>query len=279
MHPATSNNAVWFPKCYRLHHPVWGWARVREGVRPSELPGGSGAGVDHSGPGKVTCFEERGDTKGTIVLFCGISQWTLCVSTTLSALLTLARTLRRLFFLRKRNVFIRDLWKWGNTYNMCVLYKKRHALIPREGVKKYKGALFSHLRLWFGFSGPFFFPRSHQVWNWNFLFTFGWTSTLRSHKCLCCVTFCQKKFLEQVFMSFFYLAKQFIPNLFVSERFSLPRTKRRVFFHYQCSDLNLCLDGVEHQKIGFKGIISVPKRIQFKSSIKDCYQVMPRTAV
>lgn len=71
-------------------------------MRPSELPGGSGAGVDHSGPGKVTCFEERGDTKSTIVLFCSISQWTLCVSiiiksllAPLSALLTLAQTLGR----------------------------------------------------------------------------------------------------------------------------------------------------------------------------------------
>ncbi|KAM9341084.1 tandem C2 domains nuclear protein [Symphorus nematophorus] len=40
----------------------------------------------------------------------------------------------------------------------------------------------------------------------------------------------------------------------------------------QCSDLNLPADGVEQQRIGFKGIITIPKPIQFKSSIKECYQ-------
>ncbi|KAA8581828.1 hypothetical protein FQN60_008568 [Etheostoma spectabile] len=40
----------------------------------------------------------------------------------------------------------------------------------------------------------------------------------------------------------------------------------------QCSDLNVGPDGVEQQKIGFKGIITIPKPIQFKSSIKDCRQ-------
>lgn len=40
----------------------------------------------------------------------------------------------------------------------------------------------------------------------------------------------------------------------------------------QCSDLNLVPDGVEQQKIGFKGIITLPKHIQFKSSIKDYCQ-------
>ncbi|XP_054470103.1 tandem C2 domains nuclear protein [Anoplopoma fimbria] len=40
----------------------------------------------------------------------------------------------------------------------------------------------------------------------------------------------------------------------------------------QCSDLNLVPDGVEQQKIGFKGIITIPKPIQFKSSIKDYCQ-------
>ncbi|XP_056283217.1 tandem C2 domains nuclear protein [Pseudoliparis swirei] len=39
----------------------------------------------------------------------------------------------------------------------------------------------------------------------------------------------------------------------------------------QCSDLNLLPDGVEH-KIGFKGIITIPKPIHFKSSIKDYSQ-------
>lgn len=39
---------------YRLHHAVGGRARAGEGVRAPELPGGGGAGVDHSGPGKVT---------------------------------------------------------------------------------------------------------------------------------------------------------------------------------------------------------------------------------
>lgn len=85
--------AVWLPKCFRLHHTVWGWARVWEGVRATELPGGSGASVDHSGSGKVTYFEEKGHTKGTIVPLCCISQWTLCVSIIirpLSALSTLA---------------------------------------------------------------------------------------------------------------------------------------------------------------------------------------------
>ncbi|XP_076605272.1 tandem C2 domains nuclear protein [Chaetodon auriga] len=40
----------------------------------------------------------------------------------------------------------------------------------------------------------------------------------------------------------------------------------------QCSDLNLPSDGVEQQKIGFKGIITIPKLIQFKSSVKDYSQ-------
>ncbi|XP_076013894.1 tandem C2 domains nuclear protein [Genypterus blacodes] len=40
----------------------------------------------------------------------------------------------------------------------------------------------------------------------------------------------------------------------------------------QCSDLHLPLDGGEQQKMGFKGIITVPKPIQFKSSIKDYSQ-------
>ncbi|KAM8914755.1 tandem C2 domains nuclear protein [Spinachia spinachia] len=40
----------------------------------------------------------------------------------------------------------------------------------------------------------------------------------------------------------------------------------------QCSDLNFFPDGVEPQKIGFKGIITIPKPIHFKSSIKDYCQ-------
>lgn len=40
----------------------------------------------------------------------------------------------------------------------------------------------------------------------------------------------------------------------------------------QCSDLNLLPDGAEQQKIGFKGIITIPKPIQFKSSIKEYNQ-------
>ncbi|XP_040917422.1 tandem C2 domains nuclear protein [Toxotes jaculatrix] len=40
----------------------------------------------------------------------------------------------------------------------------------------------------------------------------------------------------------------------------------------QCSDLNLPVDGVEQQKIGFKGIITMPKPIQFKSSVKEYCQ-------
>lgn len=42
----------------------------------------------------------------------------------------------------------------------------------------------------------------------------------------------------------------------------------------QCSDLNL-LDGVEQQRIGFKGIITIPKPIQFKSSVKEYCQDVP----
>lgn len=44
-------------------------------------------------------------------------------------------------------------------------------------------------------------------------------------------------------------------------------------FSCKCSDLNLPLDGAEQQKIGFKGILTLPKPIQFKSSVKDCFQV------
>ncbi|XP_028994693.1 tandem C2 domains nuclear protein [Betta splendens] len=40
----------------------------------------------------------------------------------------------------------------------------------------------------------------------------------------------------------------------------------------QCSDLNLPPDGAEPQKIGFKGIITVPKPIQFRSSVKEYCQ-------
>uniref|UniRef100_A0A3Q3KSF0 Tandem C2 domains, nuclear n=1 Tax=Mastacembelus armatus TaxID=205130 RepID=A0A3Q3KSF0_9TELE len=40
----------------------------------------------------------------------------------------------------------------------------------------------------------------------------------------------------------------------------------------QCSDLNLSPDGPEPQKIGFKGIITIRKPIQFKSSIKEYCQ-------
>ncbi|XP_053192161.1 tandem C2 domains nuclear protein [Scomber japonicus] len=43
----------------------------------------------------------------------------------------------------------------------------------------------------------------------------------------------------------------------------------------QCSDLNLPLDGVEQPKIGFKGIITIPKPIQFKSSVKEYSQDAP----
>ncbi|KAM9777661.1 LOW QUALITY PROTEIN: tandem C2 domains nuclear protein [Neosynchiropus ocellatus] len=40
----------------------------------------------------------------------------------------------------------------------------------------------------------------------------------------------------------------------------------------QCSELSIPADGPDLQKIGVKGIITVPKPIQFKSSIKDCGQ-------
>uniref|UniRef100_A0A8C6THZ7 Tandem C2 domains, nuclear n=1 Tax=Neogobius melanostomus TaxID=47308 RepID=A0A8C6THZ7_9GOBI len=40
----------------------------------------------------------------------------------------------------------------------------------------------------------------------------------------------------------------------------------------QCSDLDLLLDGGETQKIGFKGVITVSKPIQFKSSAKTYQQ-------
>lgn len=55
--------------------------------------------------------------------------------------------------------------------------------------------------------------------------------------------------------------------------------KHNLFFYrlrlscFQCSDINVCLDGAEPQKIGFKGIITIPKPVQFKSSIKECPQV------
>lgn len=44
--------------CSRLPHLVWGRARAGEGVCPGELPGGSGAGVDHAGAGKVTHLQD-----------------------------------------------------------------------------------------------------------------------------------------------------------------------------------------------------------------------------
>ncbi|XP_072221640.1 tandem C2 domains nuclear protein isoform X2 [Leuresthes tenuis] len=40
----------------------------------------------------------------------------------------------------------------------------------------------------------------------------------------------------------------------------------------QCSDLNLHPDGAEQQKFGFKAIITIPKPIQFKSSVKEYSQ-------
>uniref|UniRef100_H2M1A3 Tandem C2 domains, nuclear n=1 Tax=Oryzias latipes TaxID=8090 RepID=H2M1A3_ORYLA len=40
----------------------------------------------------------------------------------------------------------------------------------------------------------------------------------------------------------------------------------------QCLDLNLDADGAEEQKVGFKGFITVPKPIQFKSCIRDYSQ-------
>lgn len=40
----------------------------------------------------------------------------------------------------------------------------------------------------------------------------------------------------------------------------------------QCSDLNLPSDGLEQQKISFKGIITTGKPIQFKSSVKEYHQ-------
>ncbi|XP_069016566.1 tandem C2 domains nuclear protein [Embiotoca jacksoni] len=40
----------------------------------------------------------------------------------------------------------------------------------------------------------------------------------------------------------------------------------------QCSDLNLPPDAVEQQKIGFKAIITLPKPVHFKSSIRECCQ-------
>ncbi|KAK5857953.1 hypothetical protein PBY51_011161 [Eleginops maclovinus] len=40
----------------------------------------------------------------------------------------------------------------------------------------------------------------------------------------------------------------------------------------QCSDLGTFPDGVDQPKIGFKGIITIPKPIQFKSSIKEYQQ-------
>lgn len=41
----------------------------------------------------------------------------------------------------------------------------------------------------------------------------------------------------------------------------------------QCSDISVCPDEAEPQRIGFKGIITLPKPVQFKSSVKECRQV------
>lgn len=45
------------------------------------------------------------------------------------------------------------------------------------------------------------------------------------------------------------------------------------YCHFQCSDVSVGPDGAEPQKIGFKGIITLPKPVQFKSSVKECHQV------
>lgn len=41
----------------------------------------------------------------------------------------------------------------------------------------------------------------------------------------------------------------------------------------QCCELNLPLVAAEQQKIGLKGILTLPKALRFKSSLKDCVQV------
>lgn len=47
--------------------------------------------------------------------------------------------------------------------------------------------------------------------------------------------------------------------------------------HSQCSDISVCPDEAEPQRIGFKGIITLPKPVQFKSSVKECRQVTNAT--
>lgn len=109
------------------------------------------------------------------------------------------------------------------------------------------------------------------------LFTFGWA---------CAKTFLEHKLsnnTRNIFrMSF--SSKQCSLSQICQFRKTLARIKCwpafnntpfiRVFFCYQCSDLSLSLDGVEQRKIGFKGILTLPKPIQFKSSIKKYSQVM-----
>ena len=41
----------------------------------------------------------------------------------------------------------------------------------------------------------------------------------------------------------------------------------------QCSDLSIPLDSSEQQRVGVKGIITMAKPIQFKSSVKEVSQV------
>lgn len=56
-------------RCFpRLDQHVRGRARAGEGVGAAELSGGSGTGVDHPGPGKVTCGVNALATESSIVL-------------------------------------------------------------------------------------------------------------------------------------------------------------------------------------------------------------------
>lgn len=113
------------PKCYRLHHAVRGWAWAGEGVCSYELPRGSGAGVDHSGPGKVTCCEEKGQKAPLCSSAAFLNGPSVCpeyrsLLALLSALLTLARTVRR-----NRLLFTEQNLSWLMLKTQCSVYLEK----------------------------------------------------------------------------------------------------------------------------------------------------------
>lgn len=46
-----------------------------------------------------------------------------------------------------------------------------------------------------------------------------------------------------------------------------------LFLLPQCSELSLPLEAAEQQKIGLKGLLTLPRPLRFKSSLKDSFQV------